>query len=77
MESRAAAIDTAQTALDNAVRAKKLAEAEDELAQAAVRRAYEENWLDAQKKFGKAAAERLFPRMRKRESSGGDDPEGT
>jgi hypothetical protein len=77
LEARATAIDAAQMTLDNAVRAKKLAEAEDELAQAALRRAYEENWLDAQKKFGKAGAERLFPRIRKRESSSGDDPAGT
>lgn len=73
LEAKAVAIDDAQKNFDNALRARKLAEAEDELAQAALRRAYEENWLDAQKKFGKAAAERLFPRLRKRASSGGDD----
>ena len=74
-ETRATAIDDAQTNIGNALRARKLAEAEDELAQAALRRAYEENWLDAQKKFGKAA-DRLFPRLRKRESSA-NDGEGT
>ncbi len=62
------------TNFESALRARKLAEAEDELAQAAVRRAYEENWLDAQKKFGKAA-ERLLPRLRKRRSND-DEPEG-
>ncbi len=66
LEGQAQAIDDAQKVLDDALRARKLAEAEEELAQAALRRAYEENWLDAQKKFGKAAAERLFPRLRKR-----------
>jgi hypothetical protein len=76
LETRATAIDDAQAGLGNALRARKLAEAEDELAQAALRRAYEENWLDAQKKFGKAA-DRLFPRLRKRAPSGDDDPEGT
>ncbi len=68
------ALDTGQTNLESALRARKLAEAEDELAQAALRRAYEENWLDAQKKFGKAA-DRLFPRLRKRRSND-DEPEG-
>jgi hypothetical protein len=77
MESRAAAIDTAQTTFDNTLRARKLAEAEDELAQAALRRAYEDNWLDAQKKFGKSLADRLFPRLRKRDAPTPDEPEGT
>ena len=63
---RAKAIDDAQKQLDDAHRARKLAEAEDELAQAALRRAYEANWLDARKKFGKVMAERLFPRIRRR-----------
>jgi hypothetical protein len=77
MESRGVAIETTQTTFDNALRARKLAEAEDELAQAALRRAYEENWLDAQKKFGKTLADRLFPRLRRRESPSPDEPEGT
>ena len=68
------ALDAGQTNFDNALRARKLAEAEDELAQAAVRRAYEENWLDAQKKFGKAA-DRLLPRLRKRRAND-EEPEG-
>ena len=76
LENRASAVDIAQTNLDNALRARKLAEAEDELAQAALRQAYEENWLDAQKKFSKAA-DRLFPRLRKRESASKEEPENT
>jgi len=72
LEARAVAIDNTQKNLEDALRARKLAEAEDELAQAALRRAYEENWLDTQKKFGKPAAERLFPRLRKRDTSGDD-----
>jgi hypothetical protein len=63
---QANAMDAAQKELDDAHRARKLAEAEDELAQAALRRAYEANWLDARKKFGKLIAERLFPRIRRR-----------
>lgn len=73
-ESKASAIENGQKVFDDALRARKLAEADDELAQAALRRAYEENWLDAQKKFGKAAAERLFPRLRKRAEN--DDEDG-
>lgn len=65
-EARAVAIENGQKGFDDALRARKLAEADDELAQAALRRAYEENWLDAQKKLGKTMAERLFPRLRKR-----------
>lgn len=77
MATHATAIDTAQKTFEDALRARKLAEAEEELAQAALRRAYEENSLDAQKKFGKAAADRLFPRIRKRDSAPEDDAEGT
>jgi hypothetical protein len=72
-ESRALAVENGQKVFDDALRARKLAEADDELAQAALRRAYEENWLDAQKKFGKAMAERLFPRLRKRAETPDDE----
>jgi hypothetical protein len=75
LQNRATTIDDAQKASDDALRGRKLAEAEEELAQAALRRAYEENALDAEKKFGKAAAERLFPRLRKRDAPD-DDNEG-
>jgi len=65
-EKRATAIDDATKAVESAVRVRKLAVAEDEIAQAALRKAYEDNALDARKKFGKVAAERLFPRIRRR-----------
>lgn len=77
LEARAVTIDDAHKNLEDTLRARKLAEAEDELAQGALRRAYEANWLDAQKKFGKTAAERLFPRLRKRDTSGDDGADGT
>lgn len=77
LEACAVAIDETHKHLADTLRARKLAEAEDELAQAALRRAYEDNWLDAQKKFGKTAAERLFPRIRKADTSGENEGEGT
>jgi hypothetical protein len=45
------------------IREHKLAQAEEEIAQAAFRRQYEANYLDARKEFGKVLAERLFPRI--------------
>lgn len=75
LESRAVSIDAGQKNGEAALRARKLAEAEDELAQAALRRVYEHNALDAQKKFGKRA-DRLFPRIRKRsrpDENGGEE----
>jgi hypothetical protein len=71
-EKRATAIDAAAKAIEDAVKARKLAEAEEELAQAAVRKAYSDNYLDAQKKLGKVLAERLFPRIRRRGGGGGE-----
>ncbi len=44
-----------------AIRNQKLAEAEEEIAQANLRRQYEFNYLDARKTLGRAMAERLFP----------------
>jgi len=81
LEAHAVALEASQKAVEDAVRARNLAEAEDELAQAALRRAYEANSLDARKKFGKVIAERLFPRIRRRGaaddgSGGGSGPTG-
>jgi hypothetical protein len=78
LEARAVAIEESRKTHEDAVRARKLAEAEDELAQAALRRVYEENSLDARKKLGRVAAERLFPRIRRRNQSdeGGSGPSG-
>lgn len=74
--NRIAVIDEGQKNSDKALRARKLAEADDELAQAALRRVYEHNALDAQKKFGKRA-DRLFPRIRKRNRRDENGPEET
>jgi hypothetical protein len=46
-----------------AIRNQKLAEAEEEIAQANLRRQYEFNYLDARKTLGRAVAERLFPQI--------------
>lgn len=59
---RAEDVRSALRALDSAVRAQKTAEAEEELAQAAMRRQYEVNYFEARKTLGRVVAERLFPR---------------
>ena len=41
----------------------KTCEAEEEIAQATLRRQYENNYLDARKQLGKKLAERLFPKL--------------
>lgn len=64
-ESAATLIRTEEQALPDFVRARKLAEAEEELAQAALRKQYEHNYLDARKAYG-ALAERLFPPLSRR-----------
>lgn len=62
---RAAAQDVrdALKAQNDALRAQKSAEAEEEIAQAALRRQYEANYLDARRQWGRPFAERLFPRL--------------
>ncbi len=42
----------------------KTCEAEEDIAQAALRRQYENNYLDARKQLGKIRAERLFPKLK-------------
>lgn len=64
-EAAATAIRDAERVVEQVLKVRKLAEADEELAQAALRKAYENNYLDARKKLG-ARAERLFPKVRKR-----------
>ena len=52
-----------------AIRGQKVAEAEEEIAQADFRRQYEANYLDARKEFGRTMAERLFPSITGRSST--------
>ncbi len=42
----------------------KQSRAEEQIAKATLRRQYEANYLDARKQFGKARAERLFPKLK-------------
>jgi hypothetical protein len=68
IRTAAQAVRDALAEQDTAVRAAKSADADEELAQAALRRAYEGNYLDLRKKLGRVFSERLFPRVR---ASGG------
>jgi hypothetical protein len=59
-----------QAAYLEGIRSQKAAEAEEEIAQANLRRQYEVNYLEARKALGRTVAERLFPRL-----GGGEEPE--
>jgi hypothetical protein len=76
LAQRTAAQDVrdALKAQNDAVRAQKSAEAEEEIAQGALRRQYEANYLDARRQWGRPFAERLFPRLYtgKAKDDGGD-----
>lgn len=61
-----AKIEASRSAIEgfnHAVRAQKMAEAEEEISQAALRQQYEINYLDARKEFGRVFTERLFPQI--------------
>lgn len=60
----ATGIRAAEAAVQEAIRARKQAEANEEIAQAALRKAYEHAYLDARKVLGKVRVERLFPTFR-------------
>ncbi len=49
-------------AYENKVTEQKMAEVQEELAQATLRKAYEDNYLDLRKAFGKRYADKLFPK---------------
>lgn len=66
LAAQISAIDAAEQALKQATTAYHLKAAEEEVCQAELRKAYEANYLDARKTFGKATTERLFPRFRRR-----------
>lgn len=61
LQTLAAAVRAALVAQDTAIRATKTAEADEEIAQTALRRQYEVNYLDARKNLGRTLAERIFP----------------
>ena len=53
---------------NSAIRDEKMAEAEVDIDKEVLIRQYENNYLDARKKYGKATAEKLFPETRSRRS---------
>ncbi len=60
----------AAKAVGDAIRARKVGEADEELAQAELRKAYEMNYVNARGKLGRRLAERLFPRIGRRPPGG-------
>jgi hypothetical protein len=75
-----AKIDAAVNALaaqSTAIRDEKMAEAEVEIAKEALVRQFELNYLEARRKYGKATAEKLFPRIQSRNTSVEPDEPGT
>jgi len=64
LRTAAQGVTDALAAQEAAIRASKSADAEEEIAAAALRRQYEGNYLDARKSLTRALAERLFPATR-------------
>jgi hypothetical protein len=64
LRTAAQGVTDALAAQETAIRASKAADAEEEIAAAALRRQYEGNYLDGRKTLGRALAERLFPSAR-------------
>lgn len=61
LKTLAAIVREALSALNDAVRAAKNAQAEEEIAQGTLRRQYESNYLTARQSLGRGIAERIFP----------------
>lgn len=64
LRDKVAASRKAIKAYDDSIKQVKLAENEEEMAKATLRRQYENNYLDARKQLGKMRAERLFPKLK-------------
>lgn len=64
LRDKVAASRKAIKAYDDSLKQVKLAENEEEMAKATLRRQYENNYLDARKQLGKTRAERLFPKLK-------------
>lgn len=73
MQDKITGATTAQEALSDAIRKEKMAEAEVEIAKGALIKRYEHNYLYAREKYGKANAEKLFPRIYSRSTSSDSD----
>lgn len=63
LREKSRAVADVEGRLNGAISTRAAAEGEEEIAQAALRRAYESNYFDARRRFGKQRAERLFPRI--------------
>lgn len=74
LKTMAQAVRDALKALDDAVRGAKNADAEMEIAQGALRRQYEHNYLAGRQTLGRTMAERLFPKANRSNSSEPEPP---
>ena len=63
LRNQVAASRKAIKAYEDVIKQLKNCEADEEIAQATLRRQYENNYLDARKQLGKIRAERLFPKL--------------
>ncbi len=63
LRKQVAASRKAIKAYEDVIKQLKSCEADEEIAQATLRRQYENNYLDARKQLGKIRAERLFPKL--------------
>ena len=63
LRTQVAASRKAIRAYEEMIKQVKMGEADEEIAQATLRRQYENNYLDARKQLGKMRAERLFPKF--------------
>ena len=63
LRTQVAASRKAIRAYEEMIKQLKMSEADEEIAQATLRRQYENNYLDARKQLGKIRAERLFPKL--------------
>jgi hypothetical protein len=70
LRTLAQAVRDALHVLNDAVRASKSADAEEEIAQGTLRRQYEHNYLNSRQAIGRTLAERLFPKTHHAQSSG-------
>jgi hypothetical protein len=75
LNTLAQAVRDALLALDTAVRAAKNADAEEELAQAALRRQFELNYLAARGNVGRVLAERMFVKAPRAGNTDSPEPE--
>lgn len=69
LKTLAQSVRGALVALDDAVRAAKNADAEEEIAQNTLRRQYEHNYLTSRQNIGRSITERLFPRANRAQPS--------